>query len=197
MPALNLTGEQVARYLEELFRQHAPPLILKRDNGSIFNNEAVDQVLARWHVLPLNSPARCPRYNGGIEKGIREFKSDLPAVLPPPPAWQIEQVVPIFAALSLQQNTKPRRRLDGRTACEVYAPHRSRRFGQRERRAIFQSILCDVRVRISQMEKPDRRDFHTAWREALVRWLVGQNLITLSAKPKQKSVTPFSQNVVS
>jgi len=49
-------GETVAGRLEHLFIQHGPPLVLKRDNGSNLNQHAVDAVLARYLVLPLNSP---------------------------------------------------------------------------------------------------------------------------------------------
>jgi hypothetical protein len=193
LPALNLTGVQVAEHLHGLFKQYGPPLILKRDNGSIFNCKAVNELLAQWHVLPLNSPAYYPRYNGAIENAIREVKTDLPEVLPPPPLWEIQRVAPLLSAICLQQNTTPRRRLDGRTACEAYRLTPDCRFTKRQRMAIFQSILSDVRVKLSQMEKPDRRDFHATWRAATVHWLVCQNLISLS--PKTKTVTPFSTNV--
>ena len=194
LPALNLTSEKVAAYLEELFQKHGPPLVLKRDNGSIFNNEAVDAVLARWHVLPLNSPAYYPRYNGAIEKAICEIKADLPSVLAPPAAWQLPRIQTILAALCLQQNAQPRRRLNGRSACEVYY-EKSIRYPKRERIAIFQSIFSDASATINHMEEHERRDLTAAWREALVRWLVCQKLLSLSTKPK--GVTPFSQNVVS
>ena len=195
LPALNLTAEKVAGYLEELFQKQGPPLVLKRDNGSIFNNEAVDAVLARWHVLPLNSPAYYPRYNGAIEKAICEIKADLPSVLAAPAAWQLPQTQTILAALCLQQNAQPRRRLKGRSACQVYYGQKSIRYPKRQRLAIFQSIFSDATATINHMEEPERRDFNAAWREAMVRWLVCQNLLSLSTKPK--SVTPFSQNVVS
>jgi hypothetical protein len=54
-------GETVGVRLEQLFLQHGPPLVLKRDNGSNLNQQAVDEVLARYLVLPLNSPpiTRC------------------------------------------------------------------------------------------------------------------------------------------
>jgi len=54
---VNPSGEEVAHYLRTLFRQHGPPLFLKRDNGGIFNNQTVDALLARECVIPLNSPA--------------------------------------------------------------------------------------------------------------------------------------------
>ena len=60
-------GETVAVHLEQLFLQHGPPLVLKRDNGSNLNQQAVDEVLARYLVMPLNSPPHYAPYNGGME----------------------------------------------------------------------------------------------------------------------------------
>jgi hypothetical protein len=70
-------GETVAGRLEHLFIQHGPPLVLKRDNGSNLNQRAVDEVLARYLVLPLNSPPHYPPYNGGMECAVRELKTPL------------------------------------------------------------------------------------------------------------------------
>ena len=179
-----------ASYLEKLFAQYGPPLLLKRDNGSIFNNSAVDVVLSRWQVLPLNSPPYFPRYNGGIERGIGEIKAKLPDYLPVPAAWDLSQVTPILHALALQQNAQTRRRLDQASACQrFYSPSR-RRFGKRERAHAFESIRSDLNARLKEMENPNRRDFHAAWRHATVHWLVCQNLISVSSN--QTSVTPFS-----
>jgi hypothetical protein len=49
------------------FRRHGRPLLLKRDNGSLFNCGPIDQLLSDEAVIPFNSPAYYPRYNGGIE----------------------------------------------------------------------------------------------------------------------------------
>jgi hypothetical protein len=49
------------------------PLVLKRDNGSNLNHQAVDEVLARYLVLPLKSPPHYPPYNGAIECAVREL----------------------------------------------------------------------------------------------------------------------------
>jgi transposase InsO family protein len=70
-------GETVAVHLEQLFLRHGPPLVLKRDNGSNLNQQAVDEVLARYLVLPLNSPPHYPPCNGGIECAVRELKTPL------------------------------------------------------------------------------------------------------------------------
>ena len=40
-------------------------------------NQHVDEVMARFGVLPLNNPPHFPRYNGGMEKSIRDFKAAL------------------------------------------------------------------------------------------------------------------------
>ena len=63
--------------LDELFTQFGPPLVLKRDNGSNLNSAAVNAVLSRWLVIPLNSPPHYPPYNGGIERSQRELKDTL------------------------------------------------------------------------------------------------------------------------
>jgi len=72
-------GQQIALYLDQSFREHGAPLFLKRDNGSPFNNQHVDAVLAEHLVLPLNNPPRFPRYHGAMEKGIGDLKRDSPS----------------------------------------------------------------------------------------------------------------------
>jgi transposase InsO family protein len=67
-------GQQIAAFLDKSFREHGAPLFLKRDNGSPFNNQHVDAVLAEHLVLPLNNPPRFPRYNGAMEKSIGDLK---------------------------------------------------------------------------------------------------------------------------
>jgi transposase InsO family protein len=70
-------GESVAARLEQLFLRHGPPLVLKRDNGSHLNHQAVDEVLSRYLVTPLNSPPHYPPYHGGMECAVRELKTPL------------------------------------------------------------------------------------------------------------------------
>lgn len=60
--------------VEALFVRHGAPLVLKSDNGSAFVEESFGATLARWNVLPLFSPRRCPRYNGACEAGIGSIK---------------------------------------------------------------------------------------------------------------------------
>jgi hypothetical protein len=72
-------GEQIALYLDRLFRKEGAPMFLKRDLGSPLNYSAVDEVLQRHRVLPLNSPPAWPQYNGSMERGMRDLKGALDA----------------------------------------------------------------------------------------------------------------------
>src|SRR5215469_10712676 len=102
-----LDGRQIAAHLESLFRKHGAPLFLKRDNGSPFNHQQVDEVLARFGVLPLNNPPHFPRYNGGMEKGIRDFKAALAKRLSTEP--KVPLMLSLAAEVTAQElNHRPR-----------------------------------------------------------------------------------------
>jgi hypothetical protein len=92
-----------------LFAQYGAPLVLKRDNGSNLNGAAVDAVLARHCLIPLNSPPRYPPYSGGIERAQCDLKAALRAHGP-------------ATALAVHDlNHRPRRVLGGLTACQPFA----------------------------------------------------------------------------
>ncbi len=85
--------------------------VTQRDNGSVFNHHAVNEVLARWGVSPLNSPAYYATYNGAIEQGIKELKKAMARALPVPEVgtwarsahswrWQPPSVITIPVAAS-------------------------------------------------------------------------------------------------
>jgi hypothetical protein len=178
---LDPSGEQIAAYLQSLFRRHGAPLFLKRDNGSIFNNHAVDDVLAAHGVIPLNSPAAYPRYNGAIEKAIRELKETMHACLPgAPPAWDPQGIAPYTSAATHLRNCATRRVLGRRTAAETYHLQKRCRFGKRERHATFEWIRRRSNATIREMGKTDRRSLNAAWRHAAESWLRCQGLITVS-----------------
>jgi hypothetical protein len=73
----NFSGHDATTLLLALSRRHGPPLFLQRDNGGVFNTPEVDALLARFAVIPLNSPTRYPRYNGAIEfsRGLAPARS--------------------------------------------------------------------------------------------------------------------------
>jgi len=184
-----LTGEIVAARLEELFCQFGAPLVLKRDNGSNLNTEAVNELLARWLVIPLNSPPHYPPYNGGIERAQRELKDTLrPQLLAAGSAVNGFDTVALLTAHQL--NHRPRRCLRGQTACQQFAGAKTnlRGYTRRRRKEIFEQIR-ELAMNL-MLEQPARTQSHvdTVWRRAVETWLQ-QNEIILISEPK--SVTQF------
>jgi len=132
------SGSDVALHLEKLFRREGAPLLLKRDNGSVFNHQAVNEVLARWGVIPLNSPAYYAPYNGAIEQGIGEIKKEMARALPVPESWNVAQVGAFVAVAAAQRNYQPRRCLGGANAKDIYSrKHRRGHWQKRERHEAF------------------------------------------------------------
>lgn len=182
--AVESKGESVATHLEKLFLKHGAPLFLKRDNGSPLNHAAVDQVLARFGVIPLNSPAYYPKYNGSIERGIREMKEALGECLPQAVRWKPAELRPYILAVHHALNCKPRRSLRGHTACEAYQHQPRRRHNRRARLATFGWIRIHANDRIQQLETIDHRSLNAAWRHAAEAWLRCQGLITVTINKK-------------
>ena len=58
------TGADVRRVLEKAFAEHGAPLVLKRDGGSIFDEQSVRDLLDEHGVVALTSPPATPRYKG-------------------------------------------------------------------------------------------------------------------------------------
>lgn len=185
-----LDGVQIAAHLERLFRQHGPPLFLKRDNGSPFNHRQVDELMARFGVLPLNNPPHFPRYNGAMEKGIRDFKAAL-ALRQSRPAY-----LELAAEVTAQElNHRPRRCLKGRTACAVFHdPAQRLVWNRRQRTTIFRLLLDQFGQRIGSMPLEDHRPPATLWRVTVETWLRRQGLISVRLNQNQKpKVSPTFQ----
>jgi hypothetical protein len=74
-------GEEISGYLAATFNSFGAPLFLKRDNGGNLNHSAVNDVLADYFVMPVNSPVHYPPYNGTIEEAQAELKNGLASKL--------------------------------------------------------------------------------------------------------------------
>jgi hypothetical protein len=61
-------GDLVRAVFARLFAEHGVPLVLKMDNGGPFRDDDTKRLLAGYDVVPLFSPKRRPRYNGGVER---------------------------------------------------------------------------------------------------------------------------------
>lgn len=176
-------GVQIAAYLDESFRQHGPPLLLKRDNGSPFNCQQVEAVLAEHGVLSLNNPPHYPRYNGAMEKSIGDFKRSLSARLIPPVEDRL--LATAAEALTHELNHRPRRCLAGKTACQVYHdPQLRLRLDRRIRQRILRLLTAEFCRNVRNMAALDQRAVANVWRLTVESWLVRQGLITVGPNPK-------------
>jgi hypothetical protein len=186
-------GRQIAAHLESLFRQHGAPLFLKRDNGSPFNCQPVDEVMARFGVLPLNNPPYFPRYNGSQEKCNRDFKTALDQ------RWQTAASVPKDFILAVELtahdlNHRSRRCLKGRTACAVFhddAQHL--RWSKRQRHTIFRLLLQQFGAMIGNTTNGRLPRPATVWRVTVEAWLRCQGLIAVRQNQKPNVSTTFTK----
>ena len=173
-----LDGRQIALHLEKLFRQHGAPLFLKRDNGSPFNHQDVDEVLARFGVLPLNNPPRFPRYNGAMEKSIRDFKVALDLRLEGTAGSSKLSLAAEVTAHEL--NHRSRRCLKGRTACAVFHDDAQRlRWTLAQRKTIFGLLLARFGAMLEKTAKGHQPRPATLWRLTVESWLRCQGLIVI------------------
>ena len=188
-----LNGGQIAAHLERLFRQHGPPLFLKRDNGSPFNNEQVDAVLARFGVLALNNPPRYPRYNGAEEKSIRDLKAALDQRRHA--AGQVPKDFALLVEVTAHElNHRSRRCLNGRTACAVFHDDALKlRCTKRQRQTIFRLLLAQFGAMIGKTTNGRHLKPATAWRVTVEAWLRCQGLITVRQNQKQNVSTTFQK----
>ena len=181
-----IVGETVAARLEHLFVRYGPPLVLKRDNGSNLNQRAVDEVLARYLVMPLNSPPHYPPYNGGIEGAIRELKPPLVEQIRasgPIPASQVQGWAEVLAH---DLNHRPRRCLGGQVACRVFQDARPalKAYTRRKRREIFDAINDLTRTLMQVRVVHPQRQAETARRLAVETWLQRNGVITITQNRK-------------
>jgi hypothetical protein len=181
MVSVGLKGEQVAEHLKALFERHGVPLFLKRDNGSNLNDAAVNAVMDEYGVMPLNSPAYWPGYNGARERGIRELKE---ALGKGPERWELEALQPYVEAVANRLNIRSRRCLKGKNAMEVYASRKRNRFGKKERRNIFEWIKIRSMAILAEVKPMNHRSWNAAWRKATETWLSDQELITVLSNKK-------------
>jgi transposase InsO family protein len=185
-------GETVAVHLEQLFLQHGPPLVLKRDNGSNLNQQAVDEVLARYLVMPLNSPHHYPPYNGGMECAVREMKTPLVEKIlagGPPSESQVQAWAEVLAH---ELNHRSRGCLDGHIACRVFQDARPalQAYTLRKRREIFDWINELTQAFIQVLAVHTQHQVETARRRAVETWLQTNGVIIITQNKKVLPIFP-------
>jgi transposase InsO family protein len=194
--AEQITAEKVAAQLEELFGSYGAPLVLKRDNGPALNGQAVNAVLGKHLVIPLNSPSYYPPYNGGMERAQRELKERLLQKLTSLFLCDCGLLKAYGEAAANELNHNRRRSLKGQSSCEVFQAGKGalKTYNRRKRKEVFDWIT-ELAVKIMEsMEVKGQRQADAAWRIAVERWLQRNGIITVS---HNKSVTQFSRKFVS
>jgi hypothetical protein len=189
-------GNQIALYLERMFKQQGPPMFLKRDLGSPLNCHAVDQVLERYHVLPLNSPPGYPKYNGSMERSMRDLHAALDER-----RWNVRQI-PMTVEVELathQLNHRRLRSLGNCTPCQVYHdPTRRIQLHGASRQKIFREVFGQFWQYIESMPDRNRHTTNAAWRMVVETWLRRQGWISVKENQKPNVSTNskpfFSQN---
>jgi len=182
----HVLGETVAVHLEQLFWQHGPPLVLKRDNGSNLNQQAVEEVLARYQVIALNSPPHYPPYNGGMESAVRELKTPLVEKILASGSTLQPQVQAWAEVLAHELNHRFRACLHGQVACQVFqdAKPALKAYTLRKRREIFDWINELTRSLIEVSVVHMQRQAETARRLAVETWLQTNGVITVTQNRK-------------
>ena len=185
-------GESVAARLEQLFLQQGPPLVLKRDNGSNLNHQAVDEVLARHLVIPLNSPPHYPPYNGGMEGAVREMKIPLLEKIlarGPLPESQVQVWAEVLAH---ELNHRSRPCLHGQVACKVFhdAKPAMKVYTLRKRKETFDWINELTMTLIQVLAVHTQSQAETARRLAVETWLQRNGVITITQNKKVLPIFP-------
>jgi hypothetical protein len=172
-------GEEISGYLTATFNRFGAPLFLKRDNGGNLNHALVNDVLADYFVLPVNSPVHYPPYNGAIEEAQAELKNGLAAKLAYKPCCPREHLEAYAATVEHNLNHQPRPCLNGKNACQVYFTGR-RTFTKWERRDAYAWItnLQDDMLCCDGVQP------QAAWRIAVEAWLNKKGFITITRNRK-------------
>jgi hypothetical protein len=178
-------GEEIAGYLSEKFFRFGPPLFLKRDNGGNLNHQAVNEVLAEFFVLPLNSPTYYAPYNGAIEESQRELKACLQEKFIPYCPLP-EDYSPIYAEVAAHDlNHQHRPCLLEKNSCQVFFTSEERPvFSKLERRAIYDMVLARVERILVSMNEFGKSAREAAWRIAVEFYLQSRGFIKVHIPQK-------------
>jgi hypothetical protein len=184
-------GEEVAGYLSEKFDRYGAPLVLKRDNEGNMNHLAINDVLAEYFVLPLNSPGYYAPYNGAIEESQREVKRSLREKLALGLADCRDHISAYAEAVINDLNHRIRPCLGGRTSCQVFFVSTDKPvFTKRERRGIYDWEIERAERILSTMNQSGQAVQESAWRIAVESWLRSKRYIKVHINQKCHPILP-------
>ena len=172
------TDEENAHALEKAFKCHGAPLLLKRDNGKNENGTAVAAVLAKWHVMPLNSPVAYPQYNGSVERAQDEIQKELAAAAIPTPCAS-EHAAAHIARAAHELNHNPREVIGGECACIRFHNGKKRaKVTLTQREEVKRKIVKIAADILAETGDRTKADAPKAWRKAVEKWLLETGQVT-------------------
>ena len=136
----------------------------------------MEALLCEFPVIPINSPCRYPRYNGGIERAQGEVKTRLGRHSEQPRAF-----LAIQAELDVQAlNHRRRPSLGHRTPCQVFTAgcEFAHTYTRRKRKQAYDWI----RAKTLELIETKCYDEDKAWRMAAEIWLLDHRFITVFKK---------------
>ena len=173
-------GKEVAIHLQSLFTKFGKPLFLKLDNGGNLNHSSVMDLLATHLVLPLNSPAYYPPYNGAIEHTQREFKEQILACQAKVSSFN--EFARLVETIAHDLNHAARRKKKGLNSCLKFFGKTKRKFSKRKRKEVFEWIY-DLAIDIGE-KSGQNKNRASAWRIACRKWLEKNGLVAIRNSPK-------------
>lgn len=176
-------GEEIAGQLELAFKKNGPPLFLKRDNGGNLNHAAVNDVLERHMVIPFNSPAYYPQFNGSLENANGEMKSEESFKLVRELEAYKGNELTLFTDNVLNcLNHKERRSLGGKCSCLSFFGSEKLNVTRRDRKEIYERII-GMKLEIQEKSGNGIKD-EKAIRLAIENWLLVNGHITVARNGK-------------
>jgi len=181
-------GSEVAEQLDVAFGRFGPPLFLKRDNGGNLNSAAVDGVLERHMVIPFNSPAYYPQFNGSVENANGELKRHETFALMKNlgACFGTENRLYTYRIFG-ELNHKPREVLGGKCSCLAFHGSPKLSITRRDRKEIYDEILNRT-FEIQRLSGNLRRD--AVIRAVIKNWLLENGHIRMAVK---EEVSPGSR----
>jgi len=172
-------GVEIAGHLDRQCSRYGPPLFLKVDNGSNLNSLDVKDVMEHWGIIPLNSPAYYPPYNGTVEHMNGELKGMIRA----DSRFQnvpTEHKEAYLAGYIHTLNHNQRRNLKTRHACQVFGNSRLRvTFYKRMRREIIGEAQTIQQEILGEIDQPNDRETAAAHRRACETVMLKHGLINV------------------
>ena len=169
-------GKEIAAHLENLFVWFGRPLFFKLDNGGNLNHCSVKEMMAKEHILPLNSPAYYAPYNGAIEHTQGEFKQRLQKC--GREASSFYEFALMIELASHDLNHYGRRKLNGKNSCLEFFGKPRINYSKRKRKEVFEWI-SELAVDIVA-KSGEKKIKSTAWRVACRKWLEENGLLSIS-----------------